>query len=224
MLLAFKNVTKRFAKQARAVFTDVSFVMAKGETVALTGESGAGKSTLLHLAGALDRVDAGTVTVNGADLSALNDQRASQLRRTQVALVFQQFNLIPSLCVRQNIALHAQLGRRLDADWTDHLTQNLGLSPFLERYPEELSGGQQQRVAIARALAVRPQLLLADEPTGNLDEKASRDVMRLMLDLTRDAGSGLLLVTHSTQIAGQLDRHLHLASGRVTEHPPTLTK
>ena len=224
MLLVFENVAKRYSGQARAVLTDVSFSVAEGETVALTGESGSGKSTLLHLAAALDRADAGTVAVNGADLSALDDQRASQLRRSQVALVFQQFNLIPSLTVRQNIDLHARLGRRLDANWTDHLVQNLGLSQLLDRYPEELSGGQQQRVAIARALAVRPPLLLADEPTGNLDEKASQDVMRLMLGLVRDAGSGLLLVTHSPQIAGQLDRHLHLISGRVTEHASAVTE
>ena len=217
MLLVFDTVSKRYSGQARPVLAEVSFSVAPGETVALTGESGSGKSTLLHLAAALDQAESGRVLVNDQSLSDLDDRSASQLRRRQVALVFQQFNLIPSLSVRQNIDLHAKLGQRLDATWTSHLIQNLGLSEFLDRFPEELSGGQQQRVAIARALALRPPLLLADEPTGNLDEKASQDVLRLMLGLVRDAGSGLLLVTHSTQIAGQLDRHLHLQSGVVTE-------
>lgn len=213
MLLVFENVVKSYENRARPVLNGVSLELNRGQTLALTGDSGSGKSTLLHLAAALDQPDQGRVLVDGAALSDLGDQDASQLRRNTVALVFQQFNLIPSLTVGQNLQLHARLSKRLDADWADHLAARLGLSDLLTRYPEELSGGQQQRVAIARALAVRPPLLLADEPTGNLDDTASAEVMSLMLSLVKEAGSGLLLVTHSKAIAAQLSAQIHLKDG-----------
>ena len=130
-------------------------------------------------------------------------------------MVFQQYNLVPSLTVKQNLLLHARLGGRPDLDWITTLTHRLGLAELTHRYPEQLSGGQQQRVAIGRALALRPKLLLADEPTGNLDETASAAVLELMLELVSESGTSLFLVTHSAQIANQLDRRVHLSGGQI---------
>ncbi|NVK16406.1 MAG: ABC transporter ATP-binding protein [Rhodobacteraceae bacterium] len=215
MVLTIRNVTKRFPGQTAktAVLRGVSLNLEGGRSLALTGESGSGKSTLLHLAGALDQFDSGEIEIDGTCLSGLSDSQRSALRRRDVSLVFQQFNLIPSLNISKNIALHARLGGGWDEGWVDRLADRLGLSGLLQRYPEQLSGGQQQRVAIARALAVRPKLLLADEPTGNLDETASAAVMELMLELVRESGTALFLVTHSEAIAGMLDQRLHLRHG-----------
>ncbi len=215
MLLEINQVTKSYPG-GRPVLKDVSLNLDHGQTLALTGESGSGKSTLLNLAGALDSFDQGEILLDGIRLSGLGDSGRADLRRRTVALVFQQYNLIPSLTVLQNLSFHARLAGCFDAEWTDELAQRLGLSELGERYPEHLSGGQQQRVAIGRAMAAKPKLLLADEPTGNLDETASGVVMKLMLELVRDAGVALLLVTHSSEIAGQLDRHAHLTGGKIS--------
>ncbi|WP_264213619.1 ABC transporter ATP-binding protein [Leisingera thetidis] len=216
MVLTIRNVAKAYSGQTAetAVLRGVSLDLEAGASLALTGDSGSGKSTLLHLAGALDHFDSGEVEIAGTALSKLGDRQRAALRRRDVSLIFQQFNLIPSLPVRQNVSLHARLGGRWDADWGRQLTDRLGLSDLLDRYPEQLSGGQQQRVAIARALALRPKLLLADEPTGNLDETASAAVMALMLELVRESGTALFLVTHSAAIARMLDRRLHLQHGQ----------
>jgi len=214
MLLRIDDVTKSYPG-GRPVLRGVSLGLAAGETLALTGESGSGKSTLLHLAGALDSFDSGEITLDGQPYSGLDDAGRAALRRSRVALVFQQFNLIPSLTVAQNLTFHARLADRLDRGWVAALTDRLGLSDLVARYPEQLSGGQQQRVAIGRALAMRPALLLADEPTGNLDETASDAVMGLMLDLVRDSGAALFLVTHSERIAARLDRRAHLRGGLI---------
>ncbi|MDC0656621.1 ABC transporter ATP-binding protein [Leisingera sp. SS27] len=216
MVLTIRNVTKRFPGQTEetAVLRGVSLDLDRGRSLALTGESGSGKSTLLHLAGALDHFESGEITIGGTRLSELGDTQRAALRRRDVSLVFQQFNLIPSLDVSKNIVLHARLGGRLDEGWVTRLSERLGLAGLLDRYPEQLSGGQQQRVAIARALAVRPKLLLADEPTGNLDETASAAVMELMLELVRESGTALFLVTHSEAIARMLDQRLHLRHGK----------
>jgi putative ABC transport system ATP-binding protein len=217
LLLEISNVTKTFAgPNAKPVLQDVSLGLGAGETLALTGESGSGKSTLLHLAGALDSFDSGEITLAGTPLSSLGDTGRAALRRDCVALVFQQFNLIPSLTVAQNLSFHARLGGTGDPDWTATLTQRLGLSDLTERYPEQLSGGQQQRVAIGRAMALRPRLLLADEPTGNLDRDSGDVVLDLMLELVAETGAALLLVTHSTRIAARLGRRAHLSAGRIT--------
>lgn len=215
MTLSFENVEKTYPG-GRPVLLGASFKLNASETLALTGESGSGKSTLLNLAGALDGFDAGEIRVAGTALSGLDDPGRAQLRRETVALVFQQFNLIPSLTVAQNLSFHARLNGAQDRDWLTYLTGRLGLSEVQDRFPEQLSGGQQQRVAIGRSLALRPRLLLADEPTGNLDETASAVVMDLMLDLVAESGSALLLVTHSASIAARLDHRLHLAQGRLS--------
>jgi len=214
LLLKISDVTKTFpGPNARPVLRGVSLELEAGQTLALTGESGSGKSTLLHLAGALERFDAGEIMLDGVALSGLGDAGAAALRRKSVALVFQQFNLIGSLNVTQNLAFHARLGGVDDPDWLQRLTERLGLSDLGAQYPEQLSGGQQQRVAIGRAMALRPRLLLADEPTGNLDQGAGDRVLDLMLDLVNETGAALLLVTHSERIAARLERRAHLVGG-----------
>lgn len=196
------------------VLDGVSLSLAAGETLALTGESGSGKSTLLHLCAGLDRPDSGRIAVAGRPMGRGDPERAA-LRRGTVGLVFQQFNLIPSLDVAANLAFQARLAGRHDPCWQAVLAEALDLGPLLARYPEQLSGGQQQRVAIGRTLAARPALVLADEPTGNLDEAAGDRVMALMLRLVAETGAALLMVTHSSRLAARLDRRLHLRGGRL---------
>jgi putative ABC transport system ATP-binding protein len=217
MLLQVENVAKTYPTSdgPLAVLRGVSFQLQRGETLALTGESGSGKSTLLHLIAGLDAFDEGEITIDGKALSGMNDKERAQIRRECIGLVFQQFNLVPSLNVRDNLRLAARLGRGEEASWTAELAERLGLEPFLNRYPEQLSGGQQQRVAIGRALAAKPILVLADEPTGNLDEETAADVIGLLCELTADAGAGLLTVTHSERFASTMQRRLHLAAGQI---------
>jgi putative ABC transport system ATP-binding protein len=217
MLLSVCDVTKTYqtADGPFDVLRGVSLTLARGETLALTGESGSGKSTLLHLIGGLDVPDGGQIVFDGADVAGMNDTQRAALRRGGVGVVFQQFNLIPSLRVADNIAFQARLAGKHDPVWAMALADRMGLTPQLRKYPEQLSGGQQQRVAIARTLAARPALVLADEPTGNLDEETAADVLAAMLDLVNDTGAGLLMVTHSTQLAGRMSRRLHLRAGKV---------
>jgi putative ABC transport system ATP-binding protein len=199
-----------------SVLRDVDLCVASGESLALTGESGSGKSTLLHLIAGLDDPDSGEIALDGAIMSRLSESGRALIRRDRLGLVFQQFNLIPSLKVADNLAFQARIAGRFDRAWQDELIERLGLAGMLDRYPEQLSGGQQQRVAIGRALAIRPTLLLADEPTGNLDETTADEVVRLMHDLVARSGCGLVMVTHSTRLAGLLDRRVHLSAGRLT--------
>ncbi|ROU01218.1 ABC transporter ATP-binding protein [Histidinibacterium lentulum] len=195
------------------VLRGVSLSLGRGETLALTGESGSGKSTLLHLVAGLEAVDSGTITVDGIALEGLGDRQRARLRREIVGVVFQQFNLIPSLDVAGNIGFQARLAGRHDPARDRELAERMGLAPHLGKYPEQLSGGQQQRVAIARALAARPGLVLADEPTGNLDEGTAEAVMALMRDLVAETGAALLVVTHSERLAATMGRRLHLERG-----------
>lgn len=217
MLLSVRNVEKSYptSEGTVPVLRGIDLDLAAGATLALTGESGSGKSTLLHLIGGLDAPDAGRITVDGIDLGALDDTGRAALRRGTVAVVFQQFNLIPSLRVRDNIAFQARLAGRYDAVWAAALSDRLGLTAQLGKYPEQLSGGQQQRVAIARTLAARPRLVLADEPTGNLDEATADAVLAQMLDLVTQTGAGLLIVTHSDRLAARMGRRVHLRAGRI---------
>lgn len=219
MILSLSGVKKSYstAEGPVEILKCIDLNVAAGGSVALMGESGSGKSTLLHLAGGLDQPDGGSVVMDGQDLAAFDDIERARYRRTKVGLVFQQFNLIPSLNVAANISLHAKLADRYDAAWEESLTAKLGLGAHLARYPEQLSGGQQQRVAIGRTLAGRPPLILADEPTGNLDEATGDAVLELMLSLARNAGSALLLVTHSSRLADRLDRKVALRGGRIAE-------
>ncbi len=218
MLLELRNVSKSYptGEGKLPVLRGVSLMLEAGESLALTGESGSGKSTLLHLAGGLDQPDTGEVLVDGRDIARLGDKDLAAYRRSTVGLVFQQFNLIPSIDVAANLAFQARLAGRYDAAWNATLADRLGLSKFLSRFPEQLSGGQQQRVAIGRALAVKPRLILADEPTGNLDEETGDAVLDLMLSLQVEAGAALLMVTHSLRLAGRMQRRLHLSGGRLS--------
>lgn len=215
MLLNLQDVTKTYPGAEAPVLRGISFSMDKGEKLALTGESGSGKSTLLHLIGGLDSADGGSIRVEGIDLMPLDDAGRAALRRGRVGVIFQAFNLIPSLTVAANIAFQARLAGRHNAAEADRLAQRLGLTDHLAKYPEQLSGGQQQRVAIARAILPKPALVLADEPTGNLDEGTADTVLELLSELVTESGAGLVLVTHSERLAGRMDRRLHLRAGRL---------
>ena len=217
MLLEFDKVEKTFADSEAPVqvLQGVSFDLAAGQTLALTGESGSGKSTLLHIAAGLEAADGGAVRIAGQDVTQMDDAARAALRLSEIALVFQQFNLIPSLTVGANIAFQARLAGRADAAHIDHIASALGLAGYLHKYPETLSGGQQQRVAIARALAAKPKLLLADEPTGNLDEGTAEEVLEQMLKLVAQTGAALMVVTHSPYVAARMDRNLHLRGGQL---------
>ncbi|ATJ84527.1 ABC transporter ATP-binding protein [Halomonas beimenensis] len=221
-MLEFQGVHKAYAtpQGPLRVLAGVDLTLAPGESLALMGESGSGKSTLLHLAAGLDLPDEGEVRLAGASLASLGEPHRARLRRETLGLVFQQFHLVPSLNVIDNLRLQARLAGRESPGWTTHLIERLGLAGRERHYPERLSGGQQQRLAIGRALAPRPALLLADEPTGNLDETTAEGVLALMLELVHEAGSGLLVVTHSPAVAAPLDRRLRLSHGHLAEPPP----
>ena len=197
------------------ILNGISMVVDAGETLALTGESGSGKSTLLHLVGGLDQPNGGHVEIDGVDIGALDDAARAAVRRNKVGVIFQQFNLIPSLTVASNISFQARLAGVEDAAWSSDLATRMGLKEHLAKYPEQLSGGQQQRVAIARTLAARPALVLADEPTGNLDEATADSVLNIMLELVAETKAALLMVTHSERLAARMGRRLHLRAGRV---------
>nr|WP_233287340.1 ABC transporter ATP-binding protein [Bradyrhizobium oropedii] len=205
----------RSAGEDVAVLRGVDLTVATGESVALSGESGSGKSTLLHLIAGLDAADSGEIALGNITVSGLNDAGRAELRRDRLGLVFQQFNLIPSLTVADNLVFQSRIAGRHDAAWHDELVERLGLKSLLKRYPEQLSGGQQQRVAIGRALAPKPLLLLADEPTGNLDEDTADEVLHLARDLVVRTGCGFLMVTHSARLAATLDRQVTLHAGVV---------
>lgn len=196
-----------------AVLNGLNFNLEAGQSAALLGDSGSGKSTLLHLAAGLDRPDYGDIRIQGHSTQGYSEADWAALRRQSIALVFQQFHLIPTLTVLDNVRLQARLCQRLDRDYETRLLSRLGLSSLTHRLPHQLSGGQQQRVAIARALLHRPALVLADEPTGNLDEHSSEAVMALLVELVRDAGSSLLMVTHSAAMAAYLDQRWRLHDG-----------
>jgi putative ABC transport system ATP-binding protein len=216
-VLSVRNLTKtyRTAGEQIAVLRGVNLDVAAGERVALTGESGSGKSTLLHLIAGLDRADSGEIRLGDIKVGELSDAGRAALRRDRLGLVFQQFNLVPSLDVADNLAFQARIAGCHDAAWQAELVERLGLGHLLKRYPEQLSGGQQQRVAIGRALATKPLLLLADEPTGNLDEATADQVLALTRDLVAQTGCGFLMVTHSTRLAATLDRHVNLSAGLI---------
>ncbi|VVM45030.1 putative ABC transporter ATP-binding protein [Pseudomonas fluorescens] len=220
-MLVVEQLRKSFntAQGVLPVLQGVDLQLARGSSLALMGESGSGKSTLLHLLAGLDRADSGRILIEDVPLDTRDETALARWRRDSIGLVFQQYNLISSLDVAANLAFQARLAGRHDPVWTAQLAERLGLTELLQRYPEQLSGGQQQRVAIGRALAGRPALVLADEPTGSLDEASSEEVLQLMLELVAQAGSSLLMVTHSRQLAARLEHRCFLKAGRVQPEP-----
>ncbi|MFT5504239.1 MAG: putative ABC transport system ATP-binding protein [Gammaproteobacteria bacterium] len=217
LMLKLQQVTRSYSQEGGStpVLIDINLEISKGETVALTGESGCGKSTLLHLIAGLDKPDSGSIEINEVNLKQLSDDQLADLRREKVSLVFQQFHLIPTLTVRDNMCFQAELCNRLDDAYEAHLVEKLGLGNQLGKFPWQLSRGQQQRVAIGRALLHRPAIVLADEPTGNLDEAASLEVMALFSELIDQTDATLLMVTHSRQMADFMGRILRLQNGRI---------
>ncbi len=202
--------------QVRAL-DDVSFSVEKGEFVAIVGSSGSGKSTLLHMLGGLDRPTAGKVFVDGKELSTLKEEELTIFRRRKIGFVFQSYNLVPVLNVYENIVLPIRLdGNKVDEEYVNRVVEALGLETKLWNLPNQLSGGQQQRVAIARALATKPAILLADEPTGNLDSKTGLDVMGLLKVTGERFGQTIVMITHNEEIAQMADRIVRIEDGQVT--------
>ena len=192
--------------------------MEKGEFVAIVGTSGSGKSTLLHMLGGLDRPTGGSVEVDGKEIFSLKDEELTIFRRRKIGFVFQNYNLVPVLNVYENIVLPVQLdGKTPDASYIDSIIETLGLERKLENLPNNLSGGQQQRVAIARALASKPAIILADEPTGNLDSKTSQDVLGLLKVTSQKYGQTIVMITHNEEIAQLADRIIRIEDGKIVE-------
>jgi putative ABC transport system ATP-binding protein len=210
VILDVQGLAKRYGEVA--VFRNVSLAVDAGEFVAVVGESGVGKSTLLNCMAGLDVWDEGRVVVDGADLSSLDDEERALLRRQKLGFVFQAFHVLPHLDVAQNVGLPLLLLQRPDAARVEAMLEAVGLAGLGQRLPQELSGGQLQRVAIARALVHQPRMLLADEPTGNLDPATATRVMQVLRAQARESGAALVLVTHSVAAAGLADRVLHLRS------------
>ncbi|MCI6646709.1 MAG: ABC transporter ATP-binding protein [Oscillospiraceae bacterium] len=201
--------------QVRAL-DGVNLAVEQGEFLSIVGTSGSGKSTLLHMLGGLDRPTSGTVTVDGTDIFRLKDDALTIFRRRKIGFVFQAYNLVPVLNVYENIVLPIQLdGNPVDVDYVNQIVEALGLSGKLNALPGQLSGGQQQRVAIARALATKPAIVLADEPTGNLDSRTSQDVLSLMKTTGARFGQTIVMITHNEEIAQLADRIIRIEDGRI---------
>ena len=195
---------------------DVSLAVEPGEFVCIIGTSGSGKSTLLNMLGGLDRPSSGSVTVDGQELGRMNDEALTIFRRRNIGFIFQNYNLVPVLNVYENIIMPIQLdGRRPDEEYIDEILQLLGLAEKREHMPNTLSGGQQQRVAIARALAAKPQVILADEPTGNLDSTTSDEVLALLGESSRRFHQTIVMITHDPQVAARADRTIRIEDGRI---------
>ena len=217
-MFELKHVNKSFRDRGDViqVAQDLCWHLASGESAALMGESGAGKTTLMNMIAGLDEADSGEVLVDGVHIERLGQAELTAFRRNHIGLIFQKFHLIPSLSAWDNAALQARLAGVFDRDFANHLFDVLGIDHLAHRRPSQLSGGQQQRVAIARALMHQPHLVLADEPTGNLDEATSAAVIELLVSAASDAGATLLVVTHSASIAGYLSHSYRLGSGTLT--------
>jgi putative ABC transport system ATP-binding protein len=221
--IRLENLTKRYQEgnRTRTVLQEASAFFTKGEFVAILGKSGSGKSTLLNLISGIDRVDSGRIWLGEQELTALPDRQRTIFRRQNVGFIFQFFNLIPTLTTLENVILPLELNGE-EAQEAHHRTEVLleavGLRERLNTFPDRLSGGEQQRVALARALVHDPLLVLADEPTGNLDEETGKQVLSLLDRLTRQAGKNLILVTHSLDAASYADRILYLKEGKLVEY------
>ncbi len=217
-ILETKSLRKHYGSgetEVRAL-DGVDLTVEKGEFVAVVGTSGSGKSTLLHMLGGLDRPTSGSVTVDGKDIFSLKDEALTIFRRRKIGFVFQNYNLVPVLSVYENIVLPIQLdGQKPDGPYVDQIIETLGLEKKLRNLPNNLSGGQQQRVAIARALAAKPAIILADEPTGNLDSKTSQDVMALLKITSEKFAQTIVMITHNEEIAQMADRIIHIEDGKI---------
>ena len=222
--ISARKVCRRFREGEREhiVLDGLDLDICRGETVALRGRSGSGKSTLLNLIGGIDAPDSGTVTVTGTELTGLSERDRTLFRRARIGFVYQAFNLVPTLDVADNVRLVLELNgvpARQASARIEELLFAVGLAERAASYPDVLSGGEQQRVAIARALAHRPAVLLADEPTGNLDDATAAGVLALLDELVRDSGHTMLIATHSATVAARCDRVLDLHAGRLRETP-----
>ncbi len=220
-ILQANDLTKiyGFGENAVHALDGVNFSVEKGEFVAVVGTSGSGKSTLLHMLGGLDRPTSGSVTVDGKEIFSLKDEALTIFRRRKIGFVFQNYNLVPVLNVFENIVLPVWLdGNAPDAPYIDSIVETLGLSRKLDNLPNNLSGGQQQRVAIARALASKPAIILADEPTGNLDSKTSQDVLGLLKVTGQKYAQTIVMITHNEEIAQLADRIIRIEDGRIYHH------
>lgn len=220
-MLTVKGLSKGYqsGNHHQSIFAEIDLHLVQAEVVALVGASGSGKTTLLNLLSGIDTPDNGQVLINGIDIHAQGEPARTLLRRQQLGFVFQFFNLIPTLTVGENIALPLELTGEHPAAIENRIAELLnrvGLEHMQDRYPDSLSGGEQQRTAVARALSHRPKILLADEPTGNLDEETGQVVISLLTELARDQGTTMLIVTHSSQVARSADRILQLQHGRLT--------
>ena len=219
-ILKVENLTKTYGSGENLVHAvdDVSFSVEKGEFVAIVGASGSGKSTLLHLIGGVDRPTSGKIFVDGNDISKMNDDKLAVFRRRQVGIVYQFFNLIPILTVEENITLPCDLdGRGVDRERLEMILDSFGLRARRKHLPNQLSGGQQQRTSIARALINNPSLVLADEPTGNLDSKSSEEVMSMLKMCNQSYGQTVIMITHNLDIAKQADRIITISDGKIVE-------
>lgn len=219
-ILKLENLTKTYGSGENLVnaVDDVSFSVEKGEFVAIVGASGSGKSTLLHLIGGVDRPTSGKIFVDGNDISKMNDDKLAVFRRRQVGIVYQFYNLIPILTVEENITLPCDLdGRGVDRERLEMILDSFGLRARRKHLPNQLSGGQQQRTSIARALINNPSLVLADEPTGNLDSKSSEEVMSILKMCNQSYGQTVIMITHNLDIAKQADRIITISDGKIVE-------
>jgi putative ABC transport system ATP-binding protein len=220
-ILQIQDLKKYYGKGEHVVkaLDGISLTVEKGEFVAIVGTSGSGKSTLLHMLGGLDRATEGKVYVDGNDIFAMNDDKLTIFRRRSVGFVFQSYNLIPILNVYENIVLPIELdGARVDKGYVNQIIETLGLKEKVNNLPANLSGGQQQRVAIARALATKPSIILADEPTGNLDSKTSQEVLILMKQMSQKFNQTIVMITHNEGIAQNADRVIRLEDGQMVSH------
>lgn len=225
VILQTKDLKKFYGKgetEVRAL-DGVNLTVEKGEFVAVVGTSGSGKSTLLHMLGGLDRCTSGTVIVDGKNLAELKEEALTIFRRRKIGFVFQNYNLVPVLNVYENIVLPIQLdGNRVDEPYLEQIISTLGLEKKLDNLPNSLSGGQQQRVAIARALAAKPAIILADEPTGNLDGKTSQDVMGLLKVTSQKFAQTIVMITHNEEIAQMADRLIRIEDGKIVTRGQTV--
>lgn len=218
IILKAEHLVKTYGSGETAVkaLDDVSLEVSKGEFVAIVGQSGSGKSTLLHMLGAMDYPDSGTLTVDGEDVFSMNDDTLAQYRRRKAGFVFQFFNLLPVMTAKENILIPLSLdGQKADEAYLNEIAETMGIADRLSHYPHQLSGGQQQRVAIARAMISKPAVILADEPTGNLDSASGNEILSLLKTTIKKYDQTLILITHDMNVAEKADRIITIKDGKI---------